>query len=107
MTALFLAAESGRLELVRRLVEARAPLDARNTLSQTALSWSLAFGRGDSAELLLELGADATGADALGRTPAAIAREAGLAELAGSLEAATGEDQRAILVEFAGSRSRP
>lgn len=94
MTALFLAGETGRLELVSRLVEAGAPLDARNTLGQSALGWSLAFGRADAVERLLELGAAADQEDALGRTPAALARELGLDDLATRLEARAEQGSR-------------
>ncbi|HVS17711.1 MAG TPA: ankyrin repeat domain-containing protein, partial [Planctomycetota bacterium] len=78
MTALFLAGEAGRLDLITLLVEAGAPLDARNTLGQSALGWSLAFGRTAAVERLLELGATADQVDAMGRTPAALARELGM-----------------------------
>ena len=86
MTALFLAAEADRLEWITLLVEAGAPLDARNTLGQSALGWSLAFGRTAAVERLLELGAAADQVDAMGRTPAALARELGMEDLAARLE---------------------
>ena len=91
-TALIAAAHLGRVEVVRRLIAAGAPLDHVNNLRWTALMEAVVLGDGGAdhqqvVRLLLDAGADATIADRDGVTPLAHARARGYAAMAGLLEA--------------------
>ena len=73
-TALIAAAHLGHHEVVKRLIEADAPLDHINNLHWTALIESVVLGSGgpehiETARLLLTAGADKTIADKNGVTP--------------------------------------
>jgi len=73
-TALIAAAHLGHYEVVKRLIEAEAPLDHINNLHWTALIESVVLGSGgpehiETARLLLTAGADKTIADKNGVTP--------------------------------------
>lgn len=56
-------------EAIRRLVELGVPLEARNSVSLTALHVAARNGQAANIRVLLELGADATARDDDGRTP--------------------------------------
>jgi ankyrin repeat protein len=90
-TALIAAAHLGHAEVVRRLIEAGAPLDHVNSLGWTALIEAVVLGDGgpdhqEVVRLLLEAGADRSIADRDGVTPLAHARARGYAEIANLLE---------------------
>ena len=90
-TALIAAAHLGRVEAVRRLIEAGAPLDHVNSLGWTALMEAVVLGDGgpnhrEVVRLLLEAGADRSIADRDGVTPLEHARARGYSDLARLLE---------------------
>lgn len=90
-TALIAAAHLGRVEVVRRLIAAGAPLDHVNNLGWTALMEAVVLGDGGSdhqqvLRLLLDAGADAEIADRDGVTPLAHARARGYAAMVRLLE---------------------
>lgn len=90
-TALIAAAELGYAEVVRRLVEAGAPLDHVNSLGWTALMEAVVLGDGgpdhqEVVRLLLEAGADRSIADRDGVTPLEHARARGYVEIANLLK---------------------
>ena len=85
-TALIAAAHLGRVEVVRRLIAAGAPLDHVNNLGWTALMEAVVLGDGGSdhqavVRLLLEAGADSSIADRDGVTPLSHARARGYAAM--------------------------
>lgn len=89
-TALIAAAHLGHDEVVRRLIDAGAPLDHVNSLGWTALIEAVVLGDGGPRHravvaALVEAGADTSLADPEGRTPLALARARGFAEMAGLL----------------------
>lgn len=90
-TALIAAAHLGHAEVVRRLIDAGAPLDHVNNLGWTALMEAVVLGDGGpdhvaTARLLVEAGADRGIADRGGRTPLDHARERGYREMVSVLE---------------------
>lgn len=90
-TALIAAAHLGRVEVVRRLVAAGAPLDHVNNLGWTALMEAVVLGDGGGdhqqvVRLLLEASADRTIGDRDGVLPLAHARARGYSEIAALLE---------------------
>lgn len=90
-TALIAAAHLGRVEVVRRLIAAGAPLDHVNSLGWTALMEAVVLGDGGPdhrqvVRLLVEAGADRSIADRDGVTPLAHARARGYTEIAALLE---------------------
>ena len=91
-TALIAAAHLGRVEVVRRLISAGAPLDHVNNLGWTALMEAVVLGD-DGADhqavlrLLLDAGADPQIADRDGVTPLSHARARGYAAMVRLLEA--------------------
>jgi len=92
-TALIAAAHLGHVDVVRTLIRAGAPLDHVNNLGWTALIESIVLGDGgprhtETLKALLEAGADVNLADRNGRTPLALARQRGYAEMARLLERA-------------------
>ncbi|MGD9481056.1 ankyrin repeat domain-containing protein [Shinella sp. G-2] len=91
-TALIAAAHLGRVEVVRRLIAAGAPLDHVNNLGWTALMEAVVLGDGGSDHqqvlgLLLKAGADASIADRDGVTPLSHARARGYTAMVELLEA--------------------
>jgi ankyrin repeat protein len=85
-TALIAAAHLGHDGAVRALIKAGAPLDHVNTLHWTALIESIVLGDGGkrhtaSLRSLVESGANPNLADRQGKTPLAMARERGFAEM--------------------------
>ncbi|OED35202.1 hypothetical protein AB833_30855 [Chromatiales bacterium (ex Bugula neritina AB1)] len=73
-TALIAAAHLGHDKIVKRLIEAKAPLDHVNNLKWTALIEAVVLGDGgpahtETVRLLLEAGADRTIGDSQGITP--------------------------------------
>lgn len=92
-TALIAAAHLGHAEVVRRLIDAGAPLDHVNNIGWTALLESIILGDGGPAHTatlraLVEAGADATIADRSGVTPLRHAKARGYGEMIEILEAA-------------------
>ncbi|HYZ33731.1 MAG TPA: ankyrin repeat domain-containing protein [Crenalkalicoccus sp.] len=86
-TPLSMAARLDRLEVLRALIEAGAVdrPDSDPGQAPTALMEAAAKGHAEAVALLLEHGAEAGRRDALGRTAADHAEEAGHAELAARL----------------------
>ena len=81
-TALIAAAHLGHAEVVRTLIQARAPLDHVNNLGWTALIESIVLGDGgpryrETLKALIEAGASLTITDRNGQTPLALARARG------------------------------
>jgi uncharacterized protein len=92
-TALIAAAHLGHDGVVRQLIAAGAPLDHVNNLGWTAVIEAIVLGDGRARhqrtlEALIRAGANLRLADRQGRTPLALARERGYAEMAAMLEAA-------------------
>lgn len=92
-TALIAAAHLGHADVVRTLVRAGAPLDHVNNLHWTAVIEAIVLGDGgprhqSTLRALLDAGASTSITDRAGRTPLALARERGYAEMAAMLEAA-------------------
>lgn len=90
-TALIAAAHLGHVEVVRALIEAKAPLDHVNNLGWTALLEAVILGDGGprhvaTARALVEAGANVAIADRQGRTPLNHARQRGYAEMSALLE---------------------
>ncbi len=90
-TALIAAAHLGHVEVVRRLVEAGAPLDHVNNLGWTALIEAVILGDGGSnhqqvVRLLVDAGADRSIGDRDGVTPLQHARSRGYAGMVAILE---------------------
>jgi uncharacterized protein len=90
-TALIAAAHLGHHEVIAALVAAGAPLDHVNNLGWTAVIEAIVLGDGgsnhrESLRLLLEAGADPNLPDRQGRTPLALARDKGYAEMARMLQ---------------------
>jgi len=92
-TALIAAAHLGHDGVVRRLIAAGAPLDHVNNLHWTALIEAIVLGDGGTRHqatlaALLAAGASTVLSDRGGRTPLALARERGHAEMVRMLQAA-------------------
>jgi len=92
-TALIAAAHLGHDAVVRRLIEAGAPLDHVNNLHWTAAIEAVVLGDGGARHqaclrALVDAGADLTLADRDGRTPLQLARARGFAAMVKLLEAA-------------------
>ncbi len=90
-TALIAAAHLGHADVVRRLIEAGAPLDHVNNLGWTALIEAVVLGDGGADHVatvaaLVEAGADRSVPDRQGVTPLEHARERGFEEMANLLE---------------------
>lgn len=93
-TALIAAAHLGHDEVVRTLIEARAPLDHVNNLGWTAVIESIVLGDGGPRHVatlraLVEAGADVAIPDRDGQTPLSLARMRGFDEMVSILEGAT------------------
>ena len=92
-TALIAAAHLGHDGVVRQLIAAGAPLDHVNNLHWTALIESIVLGDGGARHVatlqaLLDAGASTALTDRDGRTPLALARGRGYAQMVQLLEAA-------------------
>jgi ankyrin repeat protein len=92
-TALIAAAHLGHAEVVRILIEAKAPLNHVNNLGWTALMESIVLGNGgtnhtNTLKALVEAGADVNIPDRQGTTPLGHARRRGYSEMARVLEMA-------------------
>ena len=92
-TALIAAAHLGHDGVVRRLIEAGAPLDHVNNLHWTALIEAIVLGDGGARHqatlaALLRAGASTALADRAGRTPLQLARDRGHREMVRMLESA-------------------
>jgi ankyrin repeat protein len=92
-TALIAAAHLGHVEIVRALIDAKAPLDHVNNLDWTALIESIVLGDGGRRHVaclkaLVEAGANVNIPDGTGATPLALARRAGYTDMVRILEAA-------------------
>ena len=94
-TALIAAAHRGHLEVVRALIEAKAPLNHVNNLGWTALLEAVVLGNGGSnhtaiVEALVKAGADVNVPDRHGTTALRHARTRGYSQIARILENAGG-----------------
>ncbi len=87
-TDLMGAAEEGRADTVRLLIEFGADVNARDEAGQTALMEAALMDGAEIVQLLLAAGADAGATNHEGKTALAIAREWGCAAAARVLEAA-------------------
>ena len=92
-TALIAAAHLGHVEVVRALINAKAPLDHVNNLGWTALIEAIVLGDGgprhtEIVKLLIAAGADVQLADSRGASPLALARNRGYGDIAAILESA-------------------
>lgn len=92
-TALIAAAHLGHTEVVKRLIDAGAPVDHVNNLGWTALIESIVLGDGGkdhtgTLEALIRGGADVNLPDGEGRTPLQLARARGYTAMAALLKAA-------------------
>ena len=92
-TALIASAHLGHHKIVKRLIDAGAPLDHINNLGWTALIEAVILGDGGpdhiaTVRALVEAGADRAIADREGRTPLDHARSRGYTEIIQILEAA-------------------
>jgi len=90
-TALIAAAHLGRVEAVKLLIAAKAPLDHVNNVGWTALMEAVVLGNGDASHTavvraLTEAGCDVNIADRQGTTPLQHARRRGYVEIARILE---------------------
>jgi hypothetical protein len=83
---LLLAAELGRIEMARVLLDRGAKVDASNRDGRTPLMQAAMRGNVALTKLLLERGANVTLVDNNGKTAAAYAAEEGYGELAGLLQ---------------------
>ncbi len=82
---LFMAAEQGNLDDIRKLLEDGAMIDGRDRLGRTALHLALDEGQAEAAKLLLDQGASPITVDKLGNTPLHLAAELGSPNLVGRL----------------------
>jgi ankyrin repeat protein len=92
-TALIAAAHLGHAEIVRTLIQAKAPLDHVNNLGWTALIESIVLGDGgqrhvETLKALIEAGASLGVTDRNGQAPLALARARRYAEMVKVLETA-------------------
>jgi ankyrin repeat protein len=92
-TALIAAAHLGHAGVVKRLIQAGAPLDHVNNLHWTALIEAVVLGDGGArhqavVQALLAAGASTKLTDRSGRTPLQLARERGYTAMVAALEAA-------------------
>ena len=92
-TALIAAAHLGHDEVVRMLIEAKAPLDHVNNLGWTALIESIVLGDGGprhtaTLRALVDAGANVNLADRSGTTPLGLAKRRGYREMVAILETA-------------------
>jgi hypothetical protein len=94
-TALIAAAHRGHVEVVKRLIAAKAPLNHVNNLGWTALMEAVVLGNGAAnyvaiVQALVEAGCDVNLPDRAGLTPLAHARNRGYTQIARILERAGG-----------------
>ena len=94
-TALIASAHLGHVEVVRTLIEAKAPLDLVNNLGWTALIEAVVLGNGDKnhidvVEALVKAGADVDIKDRQGSTALAHAKQRGYADMVKILTPASG-----------------
>ncbi len=92
-TALIASAHLGHVEVVRALIEAKAPLDHVNNLGWTALIEAIVLGDGGARHteivaLLIAAGADLDLADSRGVRPLTLARNKGYGSIVAILERA-------------------
>jgi ankyrin repeat protein len=96
-TALIAAAHLGHADIVRSLIEAKAPLDHVNNLGWTALMEAVVLGNGGKnhvacVEALIGAGANPNIGDRQGVTPLGHARRRGYADMVKLLEATGAKD---------------
>jgi uncharacterized protein len=94
-TALISAAHLGHVEIVRALIEAKAPLDNVNRMGWTAVLIAVLLGNNskghiETVDLLVKAGADVDIKDKQGMTALAHARARGYQEMINILQPATG-----------------
>jgi hypothetical protein len=92
-TALIAAAHLGHVEVVRALIDGKAPLDHVNNLKWTALIEAIVLGDGGArhaaiVRALIKAGANLNLPDGYGKTPLALARQSGHRTIADSLQKA-------------------
>jgi len=92
-TALIASAHLGHVEVVRALIDAKAPLDHVNNLGWTALIEAIVLGDGGArhteiVRLLIGAGADVQLADSQGVSPLSLARGRGYGDIAALLQSA-------------------
>lgn len=87
-TALHTAAKEGHSGVVRVLLAAGAPLEARDDMGQTPLAVAAFFGRAEALDALLEAGARTDVTDTNGDTPAKLAAACNHTALVARLESA-------------------
>lgn len=68
-TPLILAAEAGKTEIVRALLDAGANVNAATNRDWTSLHYAIQKGHAETAQLLIDRGADVTKKNNLGKTP--------------------------------------
>ncbi len=95
-TALHYAAASGSVEIIRRLLEESAYIDAESPNGTTPLMMAARGGRRDALTLLLEEGADPVLRNERGMTAADFARAQGFSDLAQMLEERIAASGRAV-----------
>jgi len=93
---IFAAAQHGFVRVLRRCIEAGAPIDGRSPAGATPLMFAAAGGHAESVALLLERGASAFARDDRGSTALDWAERQGRAEVRALLEAAMGIVHRDI-----------
>jgi ankyrin repeat protein len=76
-TSLMGALYKGHMDIARRLLATRCPIDQVNNAGETALSFAALFGRVEILPELVARGADPNHADARGNTPLAIVLQQG------------------------------
>src|SRR5262249_24806397 len=96
-TALIAAAHRGNVEIVRRLIDAKAPLDHVNNLGWTALMEAVVHGNGGQnhiacVEALVKAGANPNIPDRQGVAPLGHARRRGYTEMVKILEGVGAKD---------------
>ncbi|MEA2936746.1 MAG: uncharacterized protein QOC56_250 [Alphaproteobacteria bacterium] len=94
-TALISAAHLGHVDILRALIEAKAPLDHKNNIGWTALIVAVVLGNGskahvDTVETLVKAGADVDIKDRQGMTALAHARQRSYSDMVRILEPASG-----------------
>ena len=93
-TPLHRAAEAGRNDIVDRLIQAGADLDAQDWKGRTPLHRAVEKGSADSTSTLLKHGANPQQLDFRGRTPTTMAENAGREDLVNEIHKANAKRER-------------
>lgn len=86
--ALLEAANAGKVETIRQLLQLGVPVESRTNYGWTVLHLAAYNGNAETVRVLLEAGADVRADDGTGKTPLDWARQQGKKEIVGVLEAA-------------------